>query len=239
MAHETNRTKDSPTSSKSTRLQNYETTELPDHRTNNLNLFLLFAFASGTLAHLLPAVLPVTRYTTDPLLLVINGLLLYTIYQQNKDQRIWPWVIGAYVFTFFIEAAGVATGAVFGEYHYGATMRWQWLGVPFVIAFNWVVLTLAANHLALKISKSPWVASGIAGITLALYDVVIEPVAIALDYWQWEAGSIPIQNYLAWALVAFVISLPLHLLKIRFRTEVLTVYFFAQLFFFLVLCFAL
>lgn len=216
-----------------------EFASLPHQQNTWLKLFLLFAFASGTLAHLLPAVLPVTRYTTDPLLLVINGLLLYTIYQQNHDQRIWFWVTGAYIFTFFVEAAGVATGAIFGEYHYGATMRWQWLGVPFVIAFNWVVLTLAANHLALKISKSPWIASALAGITLALYDVVIEPVAIALDYWQWEAGSIPTQNYLAWALVAFLISLPLHFLKIRFRTEVLTVYFFAQLFFFLVLCFAL
>lgn len=216
-----------------------DSSTLQPQKNKRLNLFLLFAFASGTLAHLLPAVLPVTRYTTDPLLLVINGLLLYAIYQENRDQRLWPWVILAYVFTFFTEAAGVATGAIFGEYHYGATMRWQWLGVPFVIALNWVVLTLAANHLALKVSRSPWIASALAGVMLALYDVAIEPVAIALDYWQWEASSVPLQNYLAWAVVAFVISLPLHLLKIRFRTEVLTVYFFAQLFFFLVLCFAL
>lgn len=204
-----------------------------------LKAFLIFAFASGTLAHLLPAVLPVTKYTTDPLLLLINSLLLYAIYQEHKDSRLFVWAIVAYLFTFATEALGVATGSIFGEYTYGSTMRWQYLGVPFVIALNWVVLTLAANQLALKITQSPLFAAGLAGIALALYDVAIEPVAISLDYWQWTMGEIPLQNYLAWALVAFAISLPLQLLRIRFQHPVLLVYFFAQLFFFIVLNLAL
>ena len=69
----------------------------------------------------------------------------------------------------------------------------------------------------------------------AIYDVAIEPVAIALDYWQWGGGEIPLQNYLAWAAIACLISLPLHLLKIRFRSPVQLVYLFAQLFFFALL----
>lgn len=56
---------------------------------------------------------------------------------------------------------------------------------------------------------------------------------------SWTAGEIPLQNYLAWAAIAFLISLPMHLLKIRFRSPVLLVYLFAQLFFFLVLNFML
>lgn len=197
--------------------------------------FLLFAFASGSIAHLMPAVLPVTRYTTDPLLLVVNGLVLYAIYRRNEDKRLWYWLFAAYWLTFFIEVAGVKTGAIFGEYAYGSTMRWQWLGVPFVIALNWAMLTLAGNQLAMRIAKSPWGAAALAGIFLALYDVAIEPVAIALDYWSWEAVTVPVQNYLAWAAVAFLISLPLQLLKIRFQSVVLIVYFFAQLVFFLIL----
>lgn len=201
--------------------------------------FLVFAFSSGTLAHLWPAILPITRYTTDALLLGINGLLLYAIYQEHKDARLWYWLLAAYIFTFFIEAAGVATGAIFGEYHYGATMRFQWLGVPFVIALNWAVLTLAANHLANKWVRQPFLAALLAGVILALYDVAIEPVAIKLDYWQWAAPTVPIQNYIAWALVALLISLPLQYAKIGFRSPLLLVYFFAQLFFFLALNIAL
>lgn len=197
--------------------------------------FLLFAFASGSLAHLLPAVLPVTRYTTDPLLLVVNGLVLYMVYRRNGDSRLWWWVLGAYWITFFTEAAGVATGAIFGEYSYGPTMRWQWLDVPFVIALNWAILTLAGNAIADKVTNNPWLGAALAGVFLALYDVAIEPVAIALDYWSWAAIEVPVQNYFAWAFVAFVISLPLRLLKIKYQSPVLMVYFFAQLAFFIIL----
>ena len=239
--------------------------------------FMVFAFASGALAHTLPAVLPITRYTTDGLLLVLNGLLLYAIYQRNRDRRLLVWLMVAYCFTFAAEAVGVATGALFGEYAYGGTMRWQWLGVPFVIALNWCVLTLAANELALRLAPAAgwfttedsegftevsrsgrwregsgggvsWRLSGEGGMTwrsfgvavvasvlIALYDVAIEPVAVKLDYWQWGGGVIPLRNYVMWAVVALVISLPLQVLGIRFRSPLLLVYLGAQLFFFVVL----
>jgi putative membrane protein len=223
-----------------------------------LSYFLIFAFASGTLAHLLPAVLPVTRVTTDGLLFVLNGLVLYAIYRRHQDRRLFVWLFIAYWFTFAMEALGVATGAIFGEYAYGPTMWFQWLGVPFVIALNWCVLTLACNDLAGRVfgkyrsaEELPLAAAkshtasqnrishiltaALAAVLTALYDIAIEPVAIALDYWQWGGGEIPLQNYLAWAAIAFIISLPLQLMKIRFSSPVLLVYLSAQLFFFLVL----
>jgi putative membrane protein len=245
------------------------------HFDRNLSLFLIFAFTSGTLAHCLPAVLPVTKLTTDGLLFVLNGLVLYAVYRANQDKRLFTWLAIAYGFTFAMEAIGVATGAIFGEYHYGPTMWFQWLGVPFVIALNWCVLTLACNEMAAMTMERlfpnvapPLPASSptsplhpaegpggrtnrlshiayplslitLAAVLTALYDVTIEPVAIALDYWQWHAGEIPLQNYLAWAAIAFLISLPLYVLNIRFRSPVLRVYFFAQLFFFAVLNFML
>jgi len=237
-----------------------------------LSYFLIFAFTSGALAHCLPAVLPVTKVTTDGLLFVLNGLVLYAIYRSNEDKRLFYWLAAAYAFTFIMEALGVATGAIFGEYKYGPTMWFQWLGVPFVIALNWCVLTLACNEVAVRILERifppqgetpretpgesdraelalspashtlntayriPHILSAVlAAILTALYDVTIEPVAIALDYWQWGGGEIPLQNYFAWAAIAFVISWPLYIFRIRFRNPVLLVYFFAQLFFFVVL----
>ena len=205
--------------------------------------------------------LPVTQVTTDGLLFVLNGLVLYAIYRQHEDQRLFLWLALAYAFTFVMEALGVATGAIFGEYAYGPTMWFQWLGVPFVIALNWCVLTLACNEVGIRFIKlfrkekpvtqetvmsanqeskienreSRILPAAVAAVLTALYDVLIEPVAISLDYWQWGGGDIPLQNYLAWAAIAFVISLPLYLLKIRFRSPVLMVYFLAQLFFFVVL----
>jgi uncharacterized membrane protein len=251
---------------------------VPDERFERwLIYFFIFWFASGTLAHLLPSVQPITRVTTDVLLLVINGLLFFALMKRNGDQRLLWWLVAAYCITFSLEAIGVATGAIFGEYAYGPTMWWQWLGVPFVIALNWAALTLACNDLAERLinrfatsNEGEGVEQGgilgstgkgveintesndapkrigtavvtalLAGAFTALYDVAIEPVAITLDYWTWAAGDIPLQNYLAWAAIAFVLSLPLQLLDIKYRSPVLIVYLFAQLFFFAVLNFAL
>ena len=37
-------------------------------------------------------------------------------------------------------------------------------------------------------------------------DVMIEPVAIALDFWQWSGGNIPLQNYVAWFITAALLA---------------------------------
>ena len=202
--------------------------------------FMVFMYASGILAHLWPAVRPFTAYTTDLLLLLIGGALLYFVYARYRQSRYWGWVIGAYGFTFAMEAIGVVTGAIFGEYAYGPTMFVQLLDVPLVIAVNWVVLILASNTLLCRFTENPWLAATGAGLFIAAYDYFIEPLAIKLDYWQWASGTdIPLQNYLAWALIAFLLSLPLYFFRIRFRHPLLLWYLAAQWVFFVVLNWAL
>jgi hypothetical protein len=81
--------------------------------------------------------------------------------------------------TFFTEVAGVATGAVFGEYHYGPTMWAQWLNVPLVIALNWTLLIMATSQLAARLSSKPILAALLTGGFIVGYDYFIEPVAIS------------------------------------------------------------
>lgn len=198
-------------------------------------LFLVFSFLSGVQAHLMPAVYPFTTKITDLLLLVVCVPILYFIQKKHHDFRLIWWVAITYWGTFFIEVAGVATGRIFGVYHYGATMWVQWLDVPLIIALNWTLLILATNDFAARVLSSPWLAALLASGLIALYDICIEPVAVALDYWQWEGGIIPVQNYVAWSLVALFFSLPLQLLEIRFRHPLLLIYAVAQLVFFVLL----
>lgn len=200
-------------------------------------VFMAFAFASGAWAHLLPAVLPITKLTTDMLLLGICGSLLGLLYRRNGDIRLFYWAAAAYTGTFFIEVAGVATGMIFGEYHYGSTMWIQWLNVPLVIALNWTALILATNDLAARWLRHPLAISVLASVLIMGYDLFIEPVAVRLDYWQWAGGVIPTQNYLAWGVVALVFSIPLNYSQVAYRSPLLPIYALAQLFFFLVLLF--
>ncbi|NRB49132.1 MAG: carotenoid biosynthesis protein [Saprospiraceae bacterium] len=196
---------------------------------------LVYLFLSGLIAHLVPKIYPFTRYTTDLFLLMINGTLLYFLFEKNKDQNIWWWAAITYLGTFSLEAIGVATGKVFGAYHYGETMFLQVLNVPLVIALNWTVLILAVNNLMYRWTQRPILLAILSGLFIAVYDYFIEPVAIRLDYWQWEAAEIPLQNYLAWAVIAFLFSLPLHLWKIKFRSPLLNIYLFVQLIYFILL----
>lgn len=196
---------------------------------------LLFMYASGLLAHSLPALRPLTLATTDLFLLFFTSTILFLVYRRQGDARMWWWVLIAYIGTFAVEAVGTATGRIFGDYSYGPTMRWQLFDVPLVIALNWVVLILATNHVAAYLRQGPVLHSLVASLLIAIYDYFIEPVAIKLAYWTWAAGDIPLRNYLAWAVVAFIFSLPLNWLRIRYRSPVLPVYLLVQLLYFILL----
>lgn len=198
-------------------------------------VFLVFAFASGVQAHLMPSVFPITQVTTDFLLLGICVPLLLFVFARQRDARLWTWVGVTYVGTFLIEAAGVATGRIFGAYAYGPTMWIQWLDVPLVIALNWAMLILATNQIAAHLLRQPWAVALAAAVLIAGYDYFIEPVAIRLDYWTWAAVEVPTQNYVAWAVVAFVFSWPLQYFRIRYESPLLLVYAVAQLAFFVAL----
>ncbi|MBE0653483.1 MAG: carotenoid biosynthesis protein, partial [Bacteroidales bacterium] len=61
----------------------------------------------------------------------------------------------------------------------------------------------------------------------------MEPVAMHLDYWQWEGDIIPFQNYAAWFIISLVFSYALAIFRIRTDSWLLRWYFIIQLGFFL------
>lgn len=196
---------------------------------------LLFFYVSGVFAHSLPQLRVIAFSMTDLFLFGINMYLLVDILKSNKDKTLFFWILPVYFFTFSMEAIGVATGKIFGSYYYGSNMHLKVLGVPLVIAFNWLVLALAVNSLALKFSSNKWLVSIYSGILIACYDYFIEPVAINLDYWKWEFNVVPIQNYVAWCIIGFFVSYPLHAFKLKFQSPLLLPYLFIQWIYFNIL----
>ena len=172
---------------------------------------LAVLFAVGTVGHALPAALPLMLALT-PGFSLLTGALVVAPSLAAGGARFATWVAGAYVLTFLVEAAGVATGAIFGDYVYGATLGWAWLGVPLIIAFNWVMVVngavcLAGRAVPLRAGAGRKVAiSLLAGWIAAAFDFLMEPVAIRLDYWTWAGGTIPFQNYAAWFVLAAVLA---------------------------------
>jgi putative membrane protein len=93
--------------------------------------------------------------------------------------------------TFALEVIGVKTGLVFGEYKYGETLGLKLFEVPLIIGFNWILVILGTISVAQLITKNVLANSLIAATISVIFDLVLEPIAIKLDYWQWSQNVIP------------------------------------------------
>ncbi|MCU0439713.1 MAG: carotenoid biosynthesis protein [Raineya sp.] len=201
-------------------------------------IYLLIAMH---IAGIIGLALPETRNIFKllvPFNLITNALLiLYFQKQWNK------YLIGALLIIMFtgfgIEVAGVHTGLIFGNYWYKTTLGYKVLEVPLLIAINWliVIYTTSACVAEIKISKI-FKALLATCLTVGL-DFFIEPIAMKLDFWDWQNGIIPLQNYIGWFITAFFLHLIVIFLPFEKKNKVAVVLYICELIFFLVLGFLL
>lgn len=172
-------------------------------------------------------------------LLVSLGLVLY--FHKNWNTAIYRYLIIAYVIGFLAEVFGVQTGMLFGEYEYGPVLGWKLWDTPLMIGVNWMMLGYCAGVLAnVLLQERHWLLRGIlAALLMVGLDVIIEPVAIAYDFWHWEKVAVPLRNYIGW----FLVALPLECLFAYWlpgvRNKVAIALFILQILFFGILGFAL
>ena len=136
----------------------------------------------------------------------------------------------SFLISFTAEALGVNFGLVFGSYHYTAVLGVQLFGVPLLAALAWEPIGYAAfcitdilapsqaTHNNTWINRLPmhlWMAS-IGALATTAWDMMIDPIAVSEGWWVWHEGGsympylnhgVPIQNFLGWLGVAFVINL--------------------------------
>jgi len=135
--------------------------------------------------------------TSYNLFLLMAVYLVSTENPKNKFNYILPVVLG-----FAIEVVGTNTGWPFGEYTYSSALGFSVANTPLMIGVLWWLLIRSMyDVLSVKIS-SVWTKSLLVGVAMTAMDVLIEPVAIELNFWSWEGESVPMSNYIAW----FVLS---------------------------------
>ena len=162
---------------------------------------MVVLYAVGTAAHLYRPTLGLMTAMT-PWFLLACGLAVIWPSIGTGGKRFLLWGAAVYIVSFFLEALGVASGLVFGEYRYGPTLGLAAFGVPLVIAFNWAVVVYGAVRMAGRRKRSDFMTAVMTGAVATMFDWIMEPVAIRLDYWTWASGHIPLQNYLAWFVIA-------------------------------------
>ena len=127
---------------------------------------------------------------------------------------LWGWgligvrILGLAGLAFFlglgVELIGSKTGVPFGFYTYEGTPQPTVLGVPLIVPLGWFALVLSAHVLA---GGRPWQT----GLLVVAWDLGLEALMPAKGYWTWQDANplwygAPLQNYLSWFAVGFVIS---------------------------------
>jgi putative membrane protein len=186
----------------------------------------------GIAGHLIE---PVQSYMLllTPFTLLFLGILVLREAIVNKNFLLW--LVITYVTTLFLEVIGAKTGLVFGEYSYGTVLGFKLFDVPLIIGLNWVIVIWGGILIAKRISENKYITALIAATIAVVFDFFLEPVAIKLGYWTWADVSVPIQNYAAWFIIAFIFAYLFSSKNIDTPTKIPAHYFAAQLIFFFIL----
>lgn len=135
-----------------------------------------------------------------PIHLMITTFILWLSFF-NFSLRFIGYSVLIYATGMTVEIIGVNTGYLFGDYKYLEALGTQFMGVPYVIGLNWMMLVFSAGAIVFQL-KINWFIKGILGaLLMVILDVLIEQVAPKLSFWTFD-GAIPIFNYITWFLVA-------------------------------------
>ena len=99
---------------------------------------------------------------------------------------------------FITEVLGVNFDLIYGSYTYGENLGLKIFEVPLVICLNWCLLTIVSADVAKLITLNKVRRIMIGALIMLLLDFIIEISAPRFDFWVFEDGIVPIQNYFAW-----------------------------------------
>ncbi|MGH3089461.1 MAG: carotenoid biosynthesis protein [Rubrobacteraceae bacterium] len=107
------------------------------------------------------------------------------------------------VFGYCIETVGVVTGFPYGEFFYGDSLGGKLFGVvPYLLPVSYVPLVIGAVAASWRPRGSRPLFILRAALLLTLFDVVLDPGAVALGFWVWPDGGVyygvPLCNYFGW-----------------------------------------
>jgi len=136
---------------------------------------------------------------------------------------------------FLIEVVGVNTHLVFGDYSYGDGLGYKLWDTPILIGINWVLVTYcSASVMDLTKCRPSFKVIG-AALLMVLSDFVLEHIAPLLKMWNWKENTVPLQNYVAWFMLALVFNAFLRWLKIPTSNPIAVAIFICQFLFFVLL----
>lgn len=158
------------------------------------------------------------RVGNIPFTLFFTGFaLVHAAATLGPRRAAWFFLLAA-VISWCFEQLGVATGLVYGPYHYSAMLGMRLGYVPVLIPLAWFMMLYPSWRLAQVLlppsaARFRWpfllAQSAVAAMVMTAWDAVMDPAMTTSGYWTWlHHGSyfgVPLHNYAGWLLTTMTI----------------------------------
>jgi uncharacterized membrane protein len=130
----------------------------------------------------------------------------------SRALRLLALVFGV---SLLFESVGVATGLVYGPYHYTDKLGPLFLGlVPYLIPVAWFMMSYPSFVIADRLIPTDWKrwqrilsVAAVGGLVMTAWDLVMDPIMVSGGHWVWDIvgayHGIPLQNFWGWWLTVF------------------------------------
>lgn len=200
-------------------------------------LFIVVMYIISIILHIIPVIQPLILKLTELYLFLIT-ILIFAFGLLNNHRNLITftfWSLLVFLSIYLIEVITINTGFIFGALSYGETLPTKIANVPLIIPLYWTMTILASYGFFSRIIENRYLRAVISSAIFVLLDIIIEPVAMKLGYWQWDLHKIPFTNYISWYLLSLIFSLFLAIMKIHARSIIFRVYLIIQFAFFILL----
>ena len=169
-----------------------------------VRIVLLILYAVGAVGMLIP--------TTKDWFVQLSALNLFIsflgliISRKSQPLRFLLFLGFAFLIGVVVELIGVHTSYLFGHYYYGNNLGLKWNGIPLIIGANWGIMVVTSAAVIRRFDLNKHVELVVASVLMVLFDYILEPVAMKLDYWHWSQGEIPVYNFVSWFGVSYFLQ---------------------------------
>jgi uncharacterized membrane protein len=160
--------------------------------------------------------LPQLPFTTPISTLLAFGFAVLHAGQREGWRRAAALAAIVFLTGLAFESLGVATGWVYGPYHYSDALGPKFLGlVPYLIPLAWTMMIYPSMIMAEHILPGEWHgarrwlgAAALGAVIMTAWDVAMDPMMVNGGNWVWEVKGayfgVPLQNFWGWWLTSFV-----------------------------------
>jgi len=201
-------------------------------RFKEVKIFFIIFYAVGIAGLLIPFTFSLFLRLI-PFALILSFIALALFHKDKTDVKSLVVFLIIYALGFMVEAIGVNTQLIFGNYQYGDSLGFKLFNTPLIIGLNWLLLVYITSSV-IEEFKLKWFPSIILASTIMLvYDIILEQVASQINMWQWSHNIIPIQNYIAWFIIAVLFQYLIKAFRVRTENKLAQVILICQFAFFI------